>query len=258
MCHIVVDSDCEALLRGIAFHVAVNGDNLARVGVFRAKAIAACVNRCGFKLASLEGSNNIKVQRLANGTALFCTVKHADLLNSLRQDVQQILGNKRTVQVDFYKANLFTLRVKVVNHFFCALADGAHGDNYLGGIRGTIVVKWLIVCTNLGIDLIHIVNDNFRECVIMGVACLVDLEEHVIIFAGAFCHWVFRVHGIAAEIINSLPVKHICKILVVPDMDFLNLVGGTESVEEMHYRDTALNSRKMSDCAKIHALLRAV
>ncbi len=69
---------------------------------------------------------------------------------------------------------------------------------------------------------------------------------------------MLRVHGIAAELFDCLPVEHICKVLVIPYVDLLDFMRCAEPVEEVHYRHAALNCCKVSNCAKIHAFLRAV
>ena len=58
-----------------------------------------------------------------------------------------------------------------------------------------------------------------------------------------------------AEIGNSIPVDHILEVFKLPDVDLLDLVRGAEAVEEVKYRDSALDSGKMRYRAKIHYFL---
>ncbi len=179
--HIVIDADREALLRRRRLHVAVNGDNLARVGIFRTEAVASGVNRQRTEFSILQTRDNVEVQRFTNGTALFRAVQHADLLHGLRKNGGQIFRNKRTVQMDFHKTDLITLGVQVIHYFFRAFAYGAHGDNNFRRVRRAVVVERLIVRADLGVDLVHAADNDFRECVIVAVAGFVDLEKQVVV-----------------------------------------------------------------------------
>ena len=67
--------------------------------------------------------------------------------------------------------------------------------------------------------------------------------------------WIQRT---AAERINRIPVQHIGQVLVIPYFNLLNLVGCTETVEEMEERHAALNGSKVRHSAQVHSLLRAV
>ena len=65
-----------------------------------------------------------------------------------------------------------------------------------------------------------------------------------------------RVQGVLAECLNSIHVAHFLQILVVPNLDLLDLVGGTEAVEEVDERHAALQGCQMSDSGQVHNLLR--
>ena len=69
---------------------------------------------------------------------------------------------------------------------------------------------------------------------------------------------MLRVQSVAAEGCDGVPVDELCEHVVVPDFDLLDLVRSTETVEEMHEGDTALDGGKVSDSAEVHALLNGV
>ena len=82
------------------------------------------------------------------------------------------------------------------------------------------------------------------------------LEEYVAVLVRAAHHSVLRVQCALAECFNSIHVAHFLQILVIPNLDFLDLVGGTEAVEEVDERNTGLNGSQMCYCRKVHNLLR--
>ena len=67
---------------------------------------------------------------------------------------------------------------------------------------------------------------------------------------------MLRIESARPERSDSVLVDHLVKILIVPDLDLLNLVGSTEAVEEVDERNAALYGGEMSDRAEIHDLLR--
>ena len=55
---------------------------------------------------------------------------------------------------------------------------------------------------------------------------------------------------------ENVKVSHLSQILVVPNLDLLDLVGGTETVKEVKERNAALDSCKVCNCTEVHNLLR--
>ena len=122
----------------------------------------------------------------------------------------------------------------------------------------TIVVKWLVVCADLLVYLVHIFNNNFRYCIVVLVAGLSCLEEDVVVLSCTSCYRVLRVKCSSAERFYCVPIKHICEIRIIPLFNLLNLVRGSETVKEVEERNSALDSRKMCNGSKIHTFLWVV
>ena len=68
---------------------------------------------------------------------------------------------------------------------------------------------------------------------------------------------MIRVQRMFTELIDSIPVSHISQIFVIPGLDLLDLVGGTETVEEVDERNFALDSCQMSNRGQVHNFLYA-
>ena len=95
------------LLRIVAlFHVAVNSDDVSRLRILGAEAVTTGENLSTAELRAVDSSQNVKVQRLADGARLLRSVEHGDRLNGFRKHVKQVLCNERSVKVNLNKANL--------------------------------------------------------------------------------------------------------------------------------------------------------
>ena len=83
------------------------------------------------------------------------------------------------------------------------------------------------------------------------------LEENVAVLVGAAHLGVLGVQRILAELLHSLHVAHFLQVGVVPLLDLLVLVRGTEAVEEVQERHLALDRCQVSNGGQVHDLLHA-
>jgi hypothetical protein len=139
------------------FHVAVNSDDVGRLGVLGAEAVTAGKKGTP-NCVPLHSSHNVQVQRLADGARLLGAVEHGDLLHGFRKHVEQVLCNERTVQVNLNQADLLAGALQVIDHFLDGLADGTHGDDDLLRIGSAVVVEGLVVGADLLVDLVHVID----------------------------------------------------------------------------------------------------
>ena len=122
----------------------------------------------------------------------------------------------------------------------------------------SVVVKGLIVCTDLRVDLIHVVNHDPGYGVIIRVAGFSRLEEDIAVLGAAAQYGMLRVQRAAAERGHGVFIEHIVQILVIPHRNLLNLVRGAEAVEEMEERNSAADGGQMRNRTQIHNLLRVI
>ena len=166
-----------------------------------------------------------------------------------------MLDGEGSIKTNLDKTDLFALRSKIVDGLFDRVADRAHGNDNLFGIGSAVVVEELVVGTDLGIDLIHVVLGDADDIVIILVAGLTSLEEDVGVLRRASEYRVLRVERTAAVSVNCVPVKHIGKVFIIPDLNLLDFVGSTEAVEEVQERNTTLDRGKVSNSTEVHNLL---
>ena len=258
MGHVILDTDGESLLAVGSVHVVVDSDDVCRSGVLGTDAVTAGGHLDASELAVSKGSNNVEIERLADGAGLLGSVDHADVLGGIRDSSDQTLCAERTIEVNLNNAPLLAGCVHVVDSLFDGIADGAHCDDDLVSIGCTVVIERLVVGADLGVDLVHVFLDNAGNCVIELVAGFSGLEEDVGVLSGAVEYRMLRVQRAAAECVNCIPVEHIAEVLIIPCLDLLDLVRGAEAVEEMEERHTALDSCQMSHSSEVHTFLRIV
>ena len=145
--------------------------------------------------------------------------------------------------------------VEVVDDLLGHVADGAHGDDDPVGVGSAIVVEQLIVGAQLGVDLAHVLLHDAGDGVVVGVAGLAVLEEDIAVLVGAAHDGVVGVQAVVPESLHRVHIHHLGQIVIVPDGDLLDLVGGAEAVEEVQEGDTALDGGQMGHRAQIHDFL---
>ena len=66
---------------------------------------------------------------------------------------------------------------------------------------------------------------------------------------------MFRIESTLAECLYSVHVNHFFEVVEIPDFDFLQLVRGAETVEEVEEGNTALDCCEVSNGAEVHNFL---
>ena len=243
---------------GSALGVTEGSDDLSRCGVFRAKTVSAAVNRKRVKLAAFKGCDNVKIHRVADGAGLFGAFKNGNRFCACGDSAKEVLNRERTVKVNLNKTNLFAVGVKVINRFFARTGNRAHGYDYMFCIGCAVVVEQAVVGAQFGVNLVHVLLNNFGKGFVVFVGGLFNLEENVGVLGGTALFGVFGVERTVTELFNRLFIEHFVKVFIVPNLDFLNFVRGAETVEEVNKRNTAFNGGKVRYRAKVHNLLRVV
>ena len=223
--------------------------------VLGAKAVTATDDGDVGEASLVQSRDDILVEGLAHGAGLLGAVEDGDLLGSLGQNGHEVLDGERTIQVNLDQADLLTLGYQVVDDLLERVAEGAHADHDAVGIRSAVVVERLVVRADALVDLVHVGLDDVGKLVVEGVAGLAVLEERVAVLVGATGVGVLRVERVVTEGLHGTHVEHLAQLVEVPRRDLLDLVGGTEAVEEVEERGLALDGSKVRNRGKIHDLL---
>ncbi len=145
----------------------------------------------------------------------------------------------------------------VVNHFADSLASRTHADDDILGISGTIVVERTVFATGNLRDLVHIVAHDVSHSIIIGITTLAMGEEYIGVLSHTFHNRVHRTQSTLAELLQRLHIHQRTEVFHIHHLNLLILVAGTETVEEIEERHTALDSREVSHTGEVHHLLYA-
>jgi len=253
--NVINDSDGEAVLGLILGKVLVNcKDGLGR-SILGAKSVASAYDSLLQTLGCKSG-NNVKIQRLTERAGLLGSVKNCDLGSSLGDSFNKLVCSEGSVKTNLNKADLFALRHHIIDNFLCNVTNRAHSNDNSVCLGMTVVVEELVVGTDLLVYLVHIFLDDLGELLIVTVASLSVLEEDIAVFSRSSEHGMLGVYCSCAECGNSVLIDHFIELFVIPNLDLLDLVRGTEAIEEVENGNSALDGCKMSNRAKIHNLLR--
>ena len=252
---VVHDADGELMLGLILLELVVNSEDGCGGRILRAQTVASADDGC-LHAGVCQSGDNVHVEGLTQGAGLLGAVEDSNLLGGCRDGCDQLVGTERTIQADLDDTDLLTVGVHVVDDFFCHVADGAHGDDDAVCIGRAIVVEQLIVGAELFVDLAHILLNDCGQLIVELVAGFTMLEEDIAVFVRAAHCRMLGVQRVLAERRNSVHVAHFLEVRIIPHSDLLDLVGGTEAIEEVQERNLAFDCSQMGNGRKVHDFLR--
>ena len=157
--------------------------------------------------------------------------------------------------MDINETDLFTLCGEVIYGLLGSLGSRTHQDDDAFRVGGTVIIEEMILPAGELADLGHIFLRSFGDGIHLLVAGLAALEEDVGIHRGTAGSGMLRVQRVGAEGPQSIHVHQRPEILIVQCFDLLDLMRGTEAVEEVQERHTAVNSGQVCHGTQIHSLL---
>ena len=255
--HIVHDAHGEVVLRGVQLQVVEDSLDMGRRELLGAQAVTAADDLDAAALLG-ERSHDVQIQRLAQGAGLLGAVEHGDLLDGSRDGIHEALAVERTVQVHAHQTELLAHGVELVDSLGRNVAAGAHRHDHSLGIRRTDVVERLVRAAGDLADLVHDLLDDRRGGQVVLVRRLTALEVDVRVLRGAAQMRMLRVERTGAELLDLVPRHQLGDILVRDLVDLLDLVRGTEAVEEVQERHGALEGRQVRDERHVLSLLHGV
>ncbi len=81
------------------------------------------------------------------------------------------------------------------------------------------------------------------------------MEEDIAVFVAAPHLGALRAQSTGAESFHRLHVAHLLKILIIPNLDFLKLMGSAEAVEEVQKWHAPLDRGQVGHRRKVHDFL---
>ena len=254
--NIIDDTDGETSLRSILGKFGVDREDRGRSGIFGTETVTAAGKDNVVQTCLAERGSNIEVERLTEGAGLLRSVENGNLLDGLGKNLKKSGGNPRTIQTNLDQTDLLACSGEVVDNFLGNVAYRTHCDDHAVCIGSAVVVEEIVIRTELLVDLLHVLLNNSGQCIVNRVAGLAVLEEHVVVLMGTAHSRMLRVQSVSTELRNGIHVAHFLEVSVVPELNLLDLMGGTETVEEVEERNLALDCCEMSNGGEIHNFLR--
>ena len=168
-----------------------------------------------------------------------------------------MLAGEGTEQVYLQEAHLLALGVQVVDHLLGAAAHRAHSHDNALGVRCAVVVEEVVLAAGQLADLGHIVFYDIGQLGVGRVVGLAELEVDVRVIHQRAHPGVLGVQGVGAEGGQRVVVHQLCVLVVGQHVNLLDLVAGTEAVEEVQERDAGLDGTKMCHSGQVGSLLDA-
>ena len=254
MCDIVVDTDCEELLRCFGVHVVEDCLQLSRGDVLGRKTVSAAEDLRRIRIIC-EGCAGIEIYRTGNGARFLGAVHRCDLFNRGRDGLLEGFHVERTEQMDLEKSGLFAAGVEIINDFLCCFTGAAHHDDGAVCVFGTVVVEDVVVTACDFVDALHVFFNHCRDVVVCAVVGFFRLIVDIGALNGGAHQRVFRVHCDFMEVTQRILVHEFRNLVEIDNFDLLDFVGCTETVKEMHERNAGLDRCQMRNRAEVHRLL---
>ena len=192
--------------------------------IFGTKSVTSCKDLNIAELAVAKSCNNIKIQRLAKSSWLFCSVKNGDLLNCIRDCIDKSLCTEWSVKTNFNNTDFLASCHKVIDCLLDGIVYGTHSYDDVLSVSSSVVVEQFVVCSDLLVNFVHVLLNNCRKSVIIWITCLSCLEEDIRVLSGTSLTWMVRIQCVITECLNSVHICHIFQVFIVPCLNLLDLV----------------------------------
>ena len=166
-----------------------------------------------------------------------------------------MFGREWTVQVYRNQTNLFAISIHHIYYLTDCFCNRSHRDNHAVGIFSSVIVKQIIFSTCDYSQFIQVFFYYFRNSIVERIRSLTSLEVDIRVLSSTSCHGSFRIQSSLTEIGQSLLVNQRNNVFLCQSFNFLNFVRSSETIEEVHKRNTGFQSSQVSHSRHIHYLL---
>ena len=113
----------------------------------------------------------------------------------------------------------------------------------------------MVIAARHSVDLCHIVFHDIRKHAVGCIVGLAHLEVDVRVLNRGADQRMFRVQRMRTERIQRIIVEHAAQVFIIHLTDLVDLVGGPESVKEVHERNSSADGREVRDRGQVHDFL---
>ena len=166
-----------------------------------------------------------------------------------------MFGREWTVQVYWNQTYLFAVGIHHVYYLTDRFSYRTHRNNHAVGIFSSVIVEQIIFSACDYSQFIQVFFYYFRNSIVKRIWSLASLEVDIRILSSTSGYRSFRIQSSLTEIGQSLLVNQRNNVFLCQSFNFLNFVWSSETIEEVHKRNTGLQSSQVSHSRHIHYLL---
>ena len=153
-----------------------------------------------------------------------------------------MFDRERTIEVDLDKTDLFAFLDEIINNFSGSLSDRAHRNDDLGGFAISVVDKRSIGSASRIGNLLEVFRSDIDNAVLVEVLSFTTLESDIVILSATSGDSMsVRVQSSSLEVLDGIHIENGFPEIIVDEFDILNLVRGSETIEEVNDRGSGFN-----------------
>ena len=260
--HIVTDTDGEMILRMRCGQVVEHrlGHGGGELEGTQSIAAADPHGRSGKHVAApfVQRGAYRQVERFADRAGFLGAIQYGDAPHRLRQRLDESLHIQRLEQPDLDQADLFAFCGQMLDQLMHRVTGGAHANHHPLGIGSAdITVQAVLAVREFG-ELVHFRLEQIGKRLVEAVGRLTSLEEDVRILRGAADDGPIRRKGAQAVLCYQIVVDHGAHVVKGQLLDFLDLVGGAETIEKVQEGNARPQRCRLGDQRHVHTFLRVV
>ena len=252
--HVVNDTDREVILRLVEREVLIHADDLRGRGVVGAQTVATAHDEGGI-LATVESILDVEIEWFAAGAGFLGAIEHSNALGRGGHGGEQVLHREGAIEVYANHTHLFALFAQMVDGFAGSFRGRTHENDHAVGFRIAVVVEEAVLAAGDAADFLHVFFHHLGHDVVEGVGSFAVSEEGFGVLGRTACHGALGRERAFAELAQGLLVHQWAEVLDIEALDLLDLVRGTETVEEVDERHAGLDRSQVSHTGQVHHLL---
>ena len=130
-----------------------------------------------------------------------------------------------------------------------------HGNDDVRCFRIPVIVEQFVIASRDLVDLMEILLDDSRKIIVILIVCFPYLEVDVAILYRVSKCWMFRIQRPVLEVGKRRLIDQFGDLIHVRDLDLVDLMRCSESVEKVHERNAGLDCCEVRYRCQIHDFL---